>query len=136
MARYKMRNWKAFFKNMEGSIKTFCRKWEGKTLPKWFFIYKQLEKCLHKNKYRRYLLARSNVPYFPVKKESMIMLKMTNLWSKKLAIFHNVKKRRFSFLIKHIYLIFVNKEILFQVCIEIQLKVVFIIFEGFFEWQK
>ena len=27
------------------SIKTFWRKWEGETLPKWFFIYKQLSKC-------------------------------------------------------------------------------------------
>ena len=29
----------------EVSIKIFCRKWEGENLPKWFFIYKQLEKC-------------------------------------------------------------------------------------------
>ena len=27
------------------SIKTRFRKLEGETLPKWFFIYKQLEKC-------------------------------------------------------------------------------------------
>ena len=30
------------------SIKTFCRKWQGETLPKWFFISKQLEKCQNK----------------------------------------------------------------------------------------
>ena len=30
------------------SIKTFCRKWEGETIPKWFFIFKQLEKCQNK----------------------------------------------------------------------------------------
>ena len=26
------------------SVKKFCRKWEGKTLPKWLLIFKQLEK--------------------------------------------------------------------------------------------
>ena len=30
------------------SIKTFCWKWEGETLPKWFFIFKQRGKCQNK----------------------------------------------------------------------------------------
>ena len=29
----------------EVCIKLFCWKWEGETLTKWFFIYKQLDKC-------------------------------------------------------------------------------------------
>ena len=38
-------NWKFFKQTFEVSIKEFCRKWERETLPKWFFIYKQLDKC-------------------------------------------------------------------------------------------
>ena len=41
---------KKFFKQIfEVSIKIFCSKWEGETLPKWFFIYKQLDK--YQNEY-------------------------------------------------------------------------------------
>ena len=36
-------------KTFEGSIKTFCRKWEEETPPKLFLILKQLEKG--KNEY-------------------------------------------------------------------------------------
>ena len=39
-------------KTFEISIKTFCRKWEGETLPKCFFIFKQLEK--YQNEYYPY----------------------------------------------------------------------------------
>ena len=45
MAKYKIRNLKVFKTNFEVSIKTLCRILEGETLPKCFFIYKQLEKC-------------------------------------------------------------------------------------------
>ena len=37
--------WKFLKQTFELSIKTFCRKWEGKTFPKWLVIYKQLDKC-------------------------------------------------------------------------------------------
>ena len=40
------------------------------------------------------------------------------------------------FLITHLFLIFVNEEIFFQEYIEMELKIFFIIFEEFFEWQK
>ena len=40
------------------------------------------------------------------------------------------------FLITHLLLIFVNEEIFFQEYIEMELKIFFIIFEEFFEWQK
>ena len=39
-----------------------------------------------------YLLARSNIPHFSTKQESVIILKMTNFWWNNLAIFHDVKK--------------------------------------------
>ena len=45
---YKLRQYDKKFKSFlkqtpEVSIKTFCRKWEGETLPLRFFIYKQLK---------------------------------------------------------------------------------------------
>ena len=46
MAKYNIKkNWKSFKQTFEVSIKFFCRKWERETFPKWFFIYKQLDKC-------------------------------------------------------------------------------------------
>ena len=46
MAKYKIRNLEKFLKQtFEVSIKIFCWKWERETLTKWFFIYKELDKC-------------------------------------------------------------------------------------------
>ena len=42
MANYKLEISKVFKTN---TGKTFCRKSEGETLPKLFFIFKQLENC-------------------------------------------------------------------------------------------
>ena len=75
-------------KYFEASIKILCRKWEGETLPKSFFIYKQLDKC--QNEYypdnpnlirffQTNLFPSSNIPYFSAKEESVIILKMTNV---------------------------------------------------------
>ena len=89
------------------------------------------------NKYlQRYLLARSNVPHFSTKKESGIILKMTNFWRKNVAIFHEVKKKKFVFLTTSLFLMFVNKEIFLKEYIEMELKIFFIISEGCSEWQK
>ena len=44
MEKYKIRNLKVLKQTFGISIKKFCKKWEGETLPKWFFIFKQLEK--------------------------------------------------------------------------------------------
>ena len=87
------------------SIKTFCRKWEGETLPKWFFFLSNLKNAKPDNlnlmSYcRRTSLARSKVPRFSTKKESVIILQMPNLWRENLAIFHDVRKYRFVFLTK------------------------------------
>ena len=45
MAKYKIRSFRKFSEEIyEVFAKKFCRKWEGETLPKWFFSFKQLEK--------------------------------------------------------------------------------------------
>ena len=44
MAKYNIKNLQVFQTN-KFSIKISCRKWETETLPKWFFIYKQFDKC-------------------------------------------------------------------------------------------
>ena len=45
-------------------------------------------------------------------------------------------KNRDLFSSKHLFLIVASKECSFQDHIEMELKNVFVIFEGFFEWQK
>ena len=101
-------------------------------MPKWILSW-QLE---YNRFLQSYLLTTSNVPHFATKKESMIMFQMTNFWRKNLDIFHEVKIKRFIFLITHLFVIFVDKETFFQEYIEMESKTFFIIFEGFFKWQK
>ena len=43
MAKYKIRNSKVFKQIFEVSIKTFCRKWEGETLPNDFHFLSNLK---------------------------------------------------------------------------------------------
>ena len=62
------------------------------------------------------------------------MFKMTNFGMKNLDIFHEVKQE-IDFL-KHIFLIFADKEIFFQEYIEMKLKIFFIRFQRFFKCQK
>ena len=66
----------------EVSIKTFCGKWKGETLPKRFFIFKQLGK--YQNEYYPNYL--NLVRFFSftsvsslLKRKSAIILKITNL---------------------------------------------------------
>ena len=47
-----------------------------------------------------------------------------------------MSKKRYIFLIPHLFLKFVEKETFFQEFIEMELKMFFIIFEEFFKWQK
>ena len=47
--RVQDKKFKFLIQTFEISIKTFYRKWEGETLPKWFLIFKQLE--TFQNKY-------------------------------------------------------------------------------------
>ena len=46
------------------------------------------------------------------------------------------KKQRFILLVLHLFLTFVDKEILLQEYIEVEFKAFFTIFAGFFELQK
>ena len=54
-----------------------------------------------------YLLATSNISHFSTKKESVIILKMTNFRRKNLAVFHNVKKN-VSKWINYLFLKFID----------------------------
>ena len=45
MEKYKIKNFKIFWKIFEVSVKTFFRKMEGETHPNLSFIFKQLQKC-------------------------------------------------------------------------------------------
>ena len=97
-------------------IKTLCRKWEEETLPKWSFIYKQLEKwqneCYTDNlDWVRF--CRLTFLYV-LMRESVTILKIANIWRKNLVIFQDVKKLKCIFLIAHLFLIFVNKESFFS----------------------
>ena len=100
------------FQTSEVSIKTFWTKWDRENLPKWFFIetWKMPKRILSwQSRFDKflqtYLFARSNAARFSSKKESVIILKMTNFWRKNLAIFHDVKKQRFIFFL-HICLLY------------------------------
>ena len=84
----------------EVSIKTFCRKWEGETLPKWPFILQMPKRII-------------------------------SLQCK----FNKFLQTYIIFLITHLFVIFVNKEII-QKYIKMELKIFFIIFEEWFKWQK
>ena len=64
------------------------------------------------------------------------MFEMTSFWGKNLDIFHDVKKKRFIFLITHSFLLFDDEDIIFLEYIEMELKTFFVIFAGFFKWQK
>ena len=61
-------------------------------------FFKQLEKCqnqyFHDNLNLISFCPRTSlhVPHFSTKKESVIILKMTNFWRINLAIFHDIKK--------------------------------------------
>ena len=45
MAKGKIINSKVFKINIWNFCQNILQKWEGKTLSKWFLIFKQLEKC-------------------------------------------------------------------------------------------
>ena len=125
----------------EVSVKTFCRKWEGEFLPKWCFIFKQLEKMPKRipsgqsefDKFlQSYLLTTSNISYFSTKKGSAIILKMKNFWRKNLGIFHDVKKIEFYFSCNT----FVSYYLLTRIYRDGIKNIFHNIWGGFFKWQK
>ena len=144
MVKYKVRNLKVLKQTIEVSIKKFWRTWERETLLKWFFIFKQLDKC--QNEYYsdnlnlislciRILL---HVLMFP------ISLLKRNLWSywkwqsfnEKIWPIFIPPKNRGLFSSLRICFLYLLTTIFFQEYIEMELKRFYIIFEGFFEWQK
>ena len=79
IAKFKKRNLKVFKINIWSFYKTFCRKWEGETLPKWFFIFKQLEKC------QKILSKFNNLNFYCLRSSQRLTLHISllkrNLWS-------------------------------------------------------
>ena len=82
----------------EVCVQTFCRKWEGETLPKWFFNFKQIEKCQNDNypdkrKFNTflqcYLLAILMLPISLLKRNLLSYCYFS-------AIFHDIKTIHFS----------------------------------------
>ena len=89
-------------RTFEASIKALCRKREGETLLKWFFIFKQIEK--YQNQYYPYNLnltrfcRRTSLHvlmfhHFSTKKVCE-HIENDNLWRKDLAVSHDVKRNR------------------------------------------
>ena len=81
MAKYKIRNLKFLKQTFKVSIKTFCKKWEEETLPKWLWTWKMPKRISSwQSRFNVFqtFLARSNDPHFSFKKESVIMLKIRN----------------------------------------------------------
>ena len=106
-------------------IKTFWRKWKGQTLPKWTFIFKQLEKC--QNEYYPGNLnlisfcIRTSLPVliFPISLLKRNHIE-TNFW-RKFCHFPWRQKYRVFFINTNLFLIFDSKEIFFQEYIEMEL---------------
>ena len=46
MARHKIKSLKTLKQILENSIKKICQKWEGETISKRFFFFKQLKSCI------------------------------------------------------------------------------------------
>ena len=88
--------WKILKETSGVSIKTFCRKWEGETLPKWLSIFKQLKKCQVPN--AKYPLARSNVPHFSTKNEICYHIGNSKLFKENLVFFITSKEIGIYFL--------------------------------------
>ena len=105
----------------ESNGKYICRKKQGKTLPKWFLIFKRT--FLYALMFLVSLLKKNLWPYWKLQTfEGKIWYFFTTSQKKK-------KKPR-------LFLIFVNKEIFSQLYREMELKIFFITSEGIFEWQK
>ena len=61
---------------------------------------------------------------------------LSNLKNALQSKFNKFLQTYFIFLITHLLVIFVNEDIFFPEYIQMELKIFFIIFEEFFEWQK
>ena len=122
----------------EVPVKTFCRKWEGGTLPKGFFNFKQPEKSQNEyypdnlNLISFFSLISLQLLLFPVfllKSNLLLYRKWKTFEGKIWPFFMTSKRYRFIFLVTHLLFIFVDKEIFFQEYTEMKLKTFFIIFE-------
>ena len=92
---------KKFKRTLDVSIKKLCRKWEGGTLSKWFFVFKQLEKrqneCyphnLNLTNFSRCTSLLVLMFLISLLKKNLIILKMTNLQEKFVHFSRRLKNR-------------------------------------------
>ena len=114
----------------------------GRIPPKMILIFKQLEKYQndHYPDNLNLICFSSHISFklltFPIsstKKESVIVLQMTNFLKKNLAIFHDVKEIDINFSYNiFVYYVYLEGEY-FKGYIEMELKTFFIKFEALFE---
>ena len=114
----------------------------GRIPPKMILIFKQLEKYQndHYPDNLNLICFSSHISFklltFPIsstKKESVIVLQMTNFLKKNLAIFHDVKEIDINFSYNiFVYYVYLEGEY-FKGYIEMELKKFFIKFEALFE---
>ena len=109
---------KSFWKQKsEVSIKTFCRKWEGETLPKWLVIYKQPEECQS-----GYYPDNLDLISFCIHTSLQVLLFLISLlkrnlrlhwkwqtFEEKISPFFMTSKKKEILFLTHLFLIFVNK---------------------------
>ena len=142
MTKWMIRNLKDFKTNSLGFYQNFMWKMGRRIPPKMILIFKQLEKYqnYHYPDNLNLISFSSHISFklltFPIsstKKESVIVLQMTNFLKKNMAIFHDVKEIdiNFSYNIFASYVYLEGKY--FKGYIEMELKTFFIKFEALFE---
>ena len=120
MGKCKIRSLNVFQIKTWSFYQSISQKW--KPVPKWFFIFKQLENCQNKcyrdnSNFIRFCRRTSlHVLMFPI---SVLKINLWSYWEwqtfeEKFWSFFMMSKNAFIFLIKHLFLIFVNNDIFFK----------------------
>ena len=131
MPKYKIRNLKVFKTNFWSFYQNILHK--NGTLPKWFFIYQQLDKWQNE-----YYPDNLNLISFCSRISLHVLMVLVSLLKRNLRLYW--KWQTFEVKIwlffrtskdKYLFLIFANKETLFPEHIKMELKIFFIMFEGF-----
>ena len=130
MPKYKIRNLKVFKTNFWSFYQNILHK--NGTLPKWFFIYQQLDKWQNE-----YYPDNLNLISFCSRISLHVLMVLVSLLKRNLRLYW--KWQTFEVKIwlffrtskdKYLFLIFANKETLFPEHIKMELKIFFIMLEG------
>ena len=131
MPKYKIRNLKVFKTNFWSFYQNILQK--NETLPKLLFIYQQLDKWQNE-----YYPDNLNLISFWSRISFHVLMVLISLLKRNLTLYW--KWQTFEVKIwlffrtsknKYLFLIFANKETLFREHIKMELKIFFIMFEGF-----